>query len=99
MDVDPPTTTLEDINESALMSGLCDRYSSSSTLPDRSFRIPHSTSPRDGQGTLIVPGWVLERAAEILFDEDVSADEADTIPQAILTTLLKVRAHPISTRS
>lgn len=97
MDVDSPSTSLEEVDELALMISLKDRYSPSSTIHDRSFRIPHSTSPRDGQGTLVVPGWVLERAAEILFDSDVSSEEADTIPDAILTTLLKVSFLPSNT--
>ena len=91
MDVDPPAISTGETDEASLMGALRERYSSSSSTKDRSFRIPHSSSPRDGQGTLVIPGWVLERAAEVLFDPDVSGDEADTIPQAILTTLLKVR--------
>ena len=90
MDVDAPSTSLEEVDELAMTARMRDRYSSS-TMQNRSFRVPHSSSPRDGQGTLVVPGWVLERVAEILFDSDVcGADEGDTIPQAILNTLLKV---------
>ena len=75
-------------DEDRLAKPLEERYGSSK-IPSRSFRIPHSLSARDGTGTLVVPGWILERAAEILFEAEDDL-ESKTVPEAILATLLKV---------
>jgi actin-related protein 10 len=75
-------------HDDQLARELRDRYGSSDT-PSKSFRIPHSSSARDGTGTLVVPGWILERAAEILFESEDDL-ESETVPEAILATLLKV---------
>lgn len=88
MDVDSSDEMMPEDSEARLLVAMKDRYGSS-TFPDRPFRIPHSTSPRDGQGTLVIPGLILERAAEVLFDSTLS-EEAESIPQAVLSTLLKV---------
>lgn len=42
-----------------------------------------------GPGTLVIPGWVRERAAEVLFAEDTEG-EFDSIPGAVLQALHKV---------
>jgi len=87
MDIDNTAdTTMED--EDQLARQLDERYGLSE-IPSRSFRIPHSLSVRDGTGTLVVPGWILERAAEILFEPEDEL-ESKTLPEAILATLLKV---------
>jgi actin-related protein 10 len=88
MDVDMTDDLASEETEEILARQLEQRYSSSK-YPNKSFRIPHSASPRDGTGTLVVPGWILERAAEILFEEEAYL-EAETVPRAILATLLKV---------
>jgi actin-related protein 10 len=41
-----------------------------------------------GRGTLIIPGWIRERAAEVLF-EGGDVDES-SLAEVILDTLLKV---------
>jgi actin-related protein 10 len=87
MDIDDSEDrSMED--EVQLAKDLKDRYSSQD-LPSKSFRIPHSPSARDGTGTLVVPGWILERAAEILFEREDDL-ESETVPEAMLATLLKV---------
>jgi len=87
MDIDDTEEhTLED--EGRLAKELKDRYSSPN-LASKMFRIPHSSSARDGTGTLVVPVWILDRAAEILFEREDDL-ESETIPEAILATLLKV---------
>lgn len=53
---------------------------------------PLSQQTGTGRGTLIIPGWIRERAAECLFDGDV--DESG-IAQVILDSLLKVRTFVI----
>jgi hypothetical protein len=87
MEVDPPDQPSEDDDE-YLAKELEGMYGTSDH-PSKSFRIPHSASPRDGHGTLVVPGWILLGAAEILFEQE-SSSECDSIPGAILSTLLKV---------
>lgn len=89
MDVDSTEDVIEDDSGTRILSAIQARYGSSA-FPAQSFRIPHSEFTRDGQGTLVVPGWILERSAEILFDPDLS-EEAESVPQAVLDTLLKVR--------
>jgi len=87
MDIDDTADpAMED--EDRLAKQLEERHRSQE-LPSRSFRIPHSLSVRDGTGTLVVPGWILERAAEILFEPEDDL-ESKTVPEAILATLLKV---------
>jgi len=75
-------------DEDRLARELKERYSSPD-LPSKTFRIPHSSSARDGTGTLVVPGWILDRAAEIMFEREDDL-ESETVPEAILATLLKV---------
>ena len=77
--------TMED--EARLAKELRDRYSSLD-LSSKTFRLPHSPSARDGTGTLVVPGWILGRAAEILFEREDDL-ESETVPEAVLATLLK----------
>lgn len=94
MEVDPIEGSSYEDHEVRLYTALEARHGFSS-FPARSFSIPHSTVIRDGQGTLVVPGWVLERAAEILFDSALG-EEAESVPHTVLDTLLKVcpARHP-----
>jgi hypothetical protein len=87
MDIDVTEDKLME-DEDHLAKELKERYGSSD-LPSKTFRIPHSLSTRDGTGTLVVPGWILERAAEILFEPEDDL-ESETVPEAILATLLRV---------
>jgi len=86
MDIDHPEGAAE--NDEQLATELQCLYGTSDH-PDKSFRIPHSSFPGDGHGTLTVPGWVLLRAAEILFEEEAHS-ECETVSSIILATLLKV---------
>jgi hypothetical protein len=87
MDIDDTEEVARE-GEEQLAAELRKRYSSSD-LPSRPFRIPHSTSARDGTGTLSIPGWILARAGEILFEQETDL-ESETVPDAILASLLKV---------
>ncbi|WVQ96180.1 hypothetical protein IAU59_003283 [Kwoniella sp. CBS 9459] len=73
------------------------RYAHTSSAKDMSIRSsPLHGSPKDmGPGTIIVPGWIRERAAEILFNEDDEGEE-ESIPRSILTCLLEL---PIDLRT
>ncbi|WRT69489.1 uncharacterized protein IL334_006475 [Kwoniella shivajii] len=69
------------------------RYENSSSAKAMSFRL--STKANLGPATIIVPGWIRERVAEILLnDEDGSEDRS--VPTLILDCLLKL---PIDLRS
>lgn len=89
MDIDMPAEPLEEIDNCALMKSISTRYAGTSARSPKAFRIPHSASPRDGQGTLVVPGWILERATEVLFEDDPSTESA-SLQGVILATLLKL---------
>jgi len=67
------------------------RYSASSSATDIRFSIPpEAGASRDlGSGTLVVPGWIRERAAEVLFEED-DFGETTGLPDLVLGCLLKV---------
>lgn len=54
---------------------------------------PPSQQTGTGRGTLVVPGWIRERAAEVLF-EGGDVDES-SVAEVILDSLLKVGSkHP-----
>ncbi|KAF9563252.1 actin-domain-containing protein [Agrocybe pediades] len=69
---------------------LANLYKSTSTATDMRMRVvpPLSQQNGTGRGTLIIPGWIRERAAEVLF-EGGDVDEA-SLAETILNTLLKV---------
>ncbi len=68
-----------------------DQFEASSTAASAAYPVatPDGGSKDIGYGSLIVPGWIRERAAEILFPEDKVGDE-EGVPDAILSCLLKV---------
>ena len=72
---------------------LASLYMEHCTATDLSIRVnppashPHGT----GKGVLVVPGWIRERAAEVLF-EGGDVDESSVV-EVILDALLKVGAH------
>lgn len=69
------------------LNRLAEIYALSSTATDLSFPI---TAPGDmGPGTLVIPGWIRERAAEVLFTDDIST-ESCSVTELVLQTLLKV---------
>ncbi|KAH7906847.1 actin family [Hygrophoropsis aurantiaca] len=65
-------------------------YMKQSTATDLRIRVipPVSQQAGTGRGTLIVPGWIRERAAEVLF-EGGDVDES-SVAEVILDALLKV---------
>ncbi|KAG9224895.1 hypothetical protein CCMSSC00406_0001954 [Pleurotus cornucopiae] len=69
------------------LSTLYKRYSSATDLQ---MRIPPASTHQAGPGraTLIIPGWIRERAAEVLF-EGGDVDET-SVAEVILDALLKV---------
>ncbi|KAG6891366.1 hypothetical protein C0992_008077 [Termitomyces sp. T32_za158] len=65
-------------------------YTRHSTATDLHMQVvpPPSQQTGTGRGTLIIPGWIRERAAEVLF-EGGDVDEA-SVAEVILDSLLKV---------
>ncbi|KAJ7031404.1 actin-domain-containing protein [Mycena alexandri] len=72
------------------LQGLATLYKRHSTATDLQMRVvpPASQQTGTGRGTLIIPGWVRERTAEVLF-EGGDVDES-SVAEVILDSLLKV---------
>lgn len=69
---------------------LASMYKQNSTATDLTMRVvpPVSQQTGTGHGTLVIPGWIRERTAEILFERG-DMDES-SVAEAILDSLLKV---------
>ena len=74
------------------LQALANLYMRHSTATDLHLRVtpPASQQAGTGLGTLIVPGWIRERGAEVLF-EGGDVDES-SVAETILDCLLKVRS-------
>ncbi|GBE87900.1 hypothetical protein SCP_1201250 [Sparassis crispa] len=72
------------------LQALATMYTRHSTATDLHMRVdpPPSQQTGTGQGTLIIPGWIRERAAEVLF-EGGDVDES-SVAEVVLDSLLKV---------
>ncbi|KAF8340324.1 actin family [Cantharellus anzutake] len=101
-DVDPGQPSSQSRTSDSSMTGpstqihaMKDLYVRHSTATDLNVKIPAPGMAPTGPGTttftrasLLVPGWIRERAAELLF-EDGDVDEA-SVAEVILDSLLKV---------
>jgi actin-related protein 10 len=84
MDVDEPMSDVYDEGTDArLMQRLERRWARRSTASSITVSVP-------GKGTLAIPGWIRERAAEVLF-EPGDEDEVN-VAEALLECLLKVNS-------
>jgi actin-related protein 10 len=65
-------------------------YKKNSTATDLQMRVepPPEQQVGTGLGTLLIPGWIRARAAEVLFEGD-DVDECN-LAEVVLDTLLKV---------
>jgi actin-related protein 10 len=72
------------------LQAIASMYKRYSTATDIQMRVtpPPSQQSGTGQGTLIIPGWIRERSAEVLF-EGGDVDES-SLAELILDALLKV---------
>jgi actin-related protein 10 len=72
------------------LDALATLYQRHSTATDLRIRVvpPVSQQTGTGRGTLVIPGWIRERAAEVLF-EGGDIDEG-SVAETILDALLKV---------
>ena len=80
----------EDSQEEGHLQALSTMYKRHSTATDLQMRVlpPSAQQTGTGRGTLLIPGWIRERAAEILF-EGGDVDES-SLAETILDGLLKV---------
>ncbi|WWD20116.1 hypothetical protein CI109_104591 [Kwoniella shandongensis] len=95
MDVDMTAQDVKeglDLEDETVIRDFKSRFEGSSSATDMIFKVSPTSKnePRDmGCGTVIVPGWVRERAAEVLFEDD-EEEEDKSIPRTILDCLLKL---------
>jgi actin-related protein 10 len=80
----------EDPQGESHLQALSTMYKRHSTATDIQMRVlpPSAQQVGTGRGTLLIPGWIRERAAEILF-EGGDVDES-SLAETILDALLKV---------
>jgi hypothetical protein len=77
-----PNTPYDESKDVRWLTQIQTAYSAESTATDLSVHLP------GGKGTVTVPGWVRERAAELFF-EPGDEDEA-SLTETVLELLLKV---------
>ncbi|ORX37906.1 actin-domain-containing protein [Kockovaella imperatae] len=82
---DPPVEEMDDV---LLMDSLKSRYQMASVAKDLTFSVPAGSSGLP-PGELVVPGWIRERAAEVLFDDD-DEGESDGLATIVLQSILKL---------
>jgi actin-related protein 10 len=86
----PRGSSAESSQGESHLQALATMYTRHSTATDLQMRVtpPPSQQTGTGRGTLIIPGWVRERASEVLF-EGGDVDES-SLAEVILDSLLKV---------
>ena len=81
-----------DEDETALLRRLEQRFAASSEATTITIRVPSLSQPPVlsgvGRGWIQIPGWVRERAAEVLFEE--GDDDEYCLTELVLESLLKV---------
>ncbi|KAF6757164.1 actin-domain-containing protein [Ephemerocybe angulata] len=75
------------VRSEGYLEALASMYKKHSTATDLKMRVTPVQQTGTGMGTLIIPGWIRERAAEVLFEGDV--DES-SLAETILNALLKI---------
>lgn len=77
------------------LQALATMYTRHSTATDLQMRVmpPVAQQTGTGLGTLLIPGWIRERAAEVLF-EGGDVDES-SVAEVILDAILKVRLQDL----
>lgn len=90
MEVDSSDDEALDVS---LLKAIERTYASSSVATTISFPIPSLSLPPPttgvGRGWIQVPGWIRERAAEVLFEESEGIDQR-SVTESILESLLQV---------
>ncbi|KAJ3522741.1 hypothetical protein NMY22_g11755 [Coprinellus aureogranulatus] len=75
------------VRSEGYLQALASMYKKHSTATDLQMRVQPVQQTGTGMGTLIIPGWIRERAAEVLFEGDV--DES-SLAETVLNSLLKI---------
>ncbi|RIB08693.1 hypothetical protein C2G38_1982447 [Gigaspora rosea] len=79
------------VAEKTLVEDMAEKYSSVSSATEVSYPITLSKNGRERQmGTLIIPSWIRERCAEVLFEGD---EDESSIVGCALECLLKTPMH------
>lgn len=77
------------------------RYASRVTATTLSFKVPNLSLPPVasgvGRGWIQIPGWVRERAAEVLFEE--GNEDERSVTEVVLEALLRVRSFSSAARA
>lgn len=82
--------TYDESKDVRLLDSLKSRYEANSTATNLNHRISNPHSPSGSlKGLLVIPGWIRERAADVLF-ESGDVDEP-SIVETILEVILQVR--------
>lgn len=94
---DNPASDLNDSDpDEALVKHLYERYSQSAPLTKPvSFRVPSAPAPTSashnvGRGWIQVPGWIRERAAEVLWEEEEGDLDERGLAGVVLECLSRV---------
>jgi actin-related protein 10 len=95
--VDPHTCSAGNAPGESHLQALSSMYKRYSTATDIHMRVtpPPSQPAGTGKGTLVIPGWIRERATELLF-EGGDVDEsslAETVLDALLKVILNAQPH------
>lgn len=81
----------------ALLRRMEKRYKATTTATTISIRIPSLSQPPVlsgvGRGWIQIPGWVRERAAEVLFEE--GDDDESGLTELVLGSILKARRRTL----
>lgn len=93
----PVIGSYDESNDEQLMASLQRRYEKSSTASNTVYKIPPDLDSPVAMsfGSLLVPGWIRERAAEVLFEDSDNGEDA-SLPELVLDALLKVRFSILS---
>ena len=86
----PPGQRLNQARPENHLRAIATMYTRYSTATDLSLKVvpPLAQQMGTGRGTLIIPGWIRERASEVLF-EGGDVDE-NSVAEVLLESLLKV---------
>lgn len=82
------SSVLGNVRSEAYLQALAAMYKKHSTATDLKMRVQPVQQTGTGMGTLIIPGWIRERAAEVLFEGDV---DEHSLSEVTLNALLKVQ--------
>jgi hypothetical protein len=86
----PISADVDEIDDTRLLGELQGLYAPGADASDIRISISPLSGETQGMGpsTLVVPGWIRERAAEVLFEDD--GNEVEGIPELVLQCISRV---------